>query len=171
MSKIEKLNRIVEQNSLHLDKIQLYPWQQTVVDKINEHDSLRESEQYQGMPDYTINKALGVSIALPKGSGHTLLSNYIAAKIPSIVVYGNMNHYKEICKYPLHPDSETISCYEIFYALYKPDVMSPSKEFLELRQRFNNKKVIVIDNAQSTHNEIKEFLFGVAHGPLVCLGH
>ena len=150
----------------------LRPWQKDVFDQIDLYDDRRDSEMYQGMADFAVNKALSVTIAMPKGSGHTFLANYIANALPTLLVYHTMDHYKAITeRFALHSNTETISLYEIFYALYKPGTHQPSLETTQIRKKFEGKKVVVIDNALSVPDDLKNFIYDSARGPVILLGH
>jgi hypothetical protein len=154
------------------DASSLSIWQKQVIITIDGHEELRDSDQYQGVAEFNINRSLGVSIAMPRGSGHTYLSNFIASKYPSVLVYDTMKHFQQLTsRFPLHTNTDTISKYEIFYGLNKPDVRQPSPEFMAMRERFLNKKVIVVDNALSVSDDIKNFIYSVSNGIVVLLGH
>jgi hypothetical protein len=157
---------------LDVDTVTLKPWQQDVFDMIDRHEECRESDQYQGIADYSVNKALGAIVALPKQSGHTFLANYIANKYPTLLVYDTMAHYQSLtARFSLNEATDTISKFEIFYALTSPSVHQPSPEFMQLRERFKNKKVVVIDNGLSVSDDIKSFIYSIAQGIVIVLGH
>jgi hypothetical protein len=150
----------------------LYGWQSDVVEKIVEHEERRESEQFQGLAEFHVNRQLSTTIIMPSGSGHTYLANYIASKFPSIVVYGDVKHLNEITeRFVLHPQSETVSMYEMFYALFKPDVQQPAPELVELNQKFCTKKVVVVDNFLRVPAHVRDYIMGTVRGPIVFLGH
>lgn len=155
-----------------LQDVKLHGWQQNIVDAIEKHEEARESEQYQGLADYSINRSLGVVVAYPRGSGHTYLCNYLAAKYPSVLIYRNMEDFKTLSsRFQLHAGTDTMSMYEIYYALHKPDLRQPSPEYLALRKRFDNKKLIILDAAMSAPEDVKNFLYQVAQGIVLFLGH
>jgi hypothetical protein len=76
--------------------MKLTGWQKDIITEIDGHYALRESQEYQGCPDYLINKATSVTVSFPKKSGHTLFANFLANKYKALVVYGNLNHYLEL---------------------------------------------------------------------------
>jgi hypothetical protein len=155
-----------------LSEVKLHPWQKSVIDAIEGHEDLRESEQYQGVSDYAINSNLGIVLSMPKGSGHTFLCNYIAAKYPTMLVYSKMKHYVELAqRFSLHQDTDTISLFEIYYALHKPGLQVPSVEYMDIKRRFEGKRVCVVDNGLSLSDELKTFLYNVSQGIVILLGH
>lgn len=155
-----------------VENVKLHGWQADIITAIDNHQSVRESDQYQGIADYKINRSLGINVAMPKGAGHTFLANYIASKYPTMLVYGNMQHYNNVIgRFALHGQTETVSKYEIFYAIRKSDIQMPSAESMQLRDRFQSKQVIVVDNALSVTDEIKDYIYGVSAGCVVMLGH
>lgn len=150
----------------------LYGWQQNVIDCIEKHTEQRESEQYQGLSDYSVNRSLGLTVAYPRKSGHTYLVNYIASLYPCVLVYNKMSDYMDLIKnFPLHNNTDTLSTFEIYYALHKPDLRTPSPDYLDLRARFQNKKVVICDQGLSVPVEVRDFLFDVSQGIVIFLGH
>lgn len=157
---------------MRIDDVDLEGWQEDVIKTIETHDAERENEQWQGVPDYVVNKGTGVTIAFPKGYGHTFLANYIASKYPTLLVYTSMDHYRELSKsFPFHQDTQTVSMHEIFYAVYKPSKAQPTPEFFAIRKKFEGKKVIVVDNALSVSDEIKDLIYNNSPCIVVMLGH
>ena len=71
----------------------LRPWQKVVVDFIDKHEEFVETEDLQSLSDYDINHASCVTMSLPKYSGHTTMTAYIAANYPTVVIYKNMKHW------------------------------------------------------------------------------
>lgn len=150
----------------------LLPWQQSVVQQIEKHPEIRDSEAYQGVPEFKINRDLGITVSLPRGSGHSYLANYLAARYPSMLLYHKMDDYKQVTQYfDLHPASETVSVYEIFWALYKPSSHQPSPELADIGKRLKAAHVIVIDNSLSVSEDVKNFVYDTASGIIVMLGH
>jgi len=159
-------------NKITVNKNTLKGWQQDIFSLIAEYDERKEEEAYQGLADYTINKSLGVTVAMPKGSGHTFLANYIASLHPTLLIYGKMDHYRKITDlFPLHQDTESLSLYEIFFALYKPGTHQPSPELVEIRKKFENKNAVVLDNSLSIPDDIKNFIYDSSRGMVIMLGH
>lgn len=155
-----------------IEEVKLSGWQQNIVDAIETHDESRDSEQYQGLSDYSVNRSLGVVVAYPRQSGHTFLANYIAAKYPSVLIYRKMEDFKHMtARFQLHAGTDTLSMFEIYYALHKPDLMQPTPEFMELSKRFDGKRVIILDNGMSAPEDVKNFLYQVAQGIVIILGH
>lgn len=152
--------------------VTLQGWQKNIIDAIENHEDARESEQYQGLADYSVNRSLGIVAAYPRGSGHTFLANYIASVYPTALIYNKMGDYIDVTKtFPLHPDTDTISTFEIYYALHKPDLRLPNPDYLDLRNRFQQKRVVVVDKGLAVHDDIKHFLYDVAQGIVIILGH
>jgi hypothetical protein len=155
-----------------IETVALHGWQQNIIDCIEKHDELRDSEQYQGLSDYSVNRSLGIVAAFPRGSGHTFLANYIASVYPSVLLYNKMGDYIDVTKtFPLHNNTDTISTFEIYYALHKPDLRTPSPEYLDIRARFQQKKVVVVDKGLSLPDDVKHFLYDAAQGIVIFLGH
>ena len=139
---------------------------------VDEHDETREEESYQGVPDWSINRDLSITAIFPRRAGHTYLASYLASTRPTTLVYRDVPHLKELTdKFPLHPESETISMYEIFFALYKPDIQTPSQEMIEMNKRFQCPRLVVVDNYLRIPHQIRDYIFGLAQGPIVLLGH
>jgi len=162
----------MSQKKISPSNVTLLGWQQEVIDAIEKHESIRESEPYQGLPEYTVNKHLSVYVRFPRGSGHTFLANFIAHKYPCVVVYGKMSHYRQLTDFfPLHAATETVSQYEIFYAIFKPSNIQPSPDFMEVRQKFVGKKVVIVDNASSLSQDLQDFIYNNSEGIVVFLGH
>jgi hypothetical protein len=152
--------------------VELRDWQKSVIAAIDSQDEFRDSEQYQGLSEYAVNKSLGVTAVFPRYSGHTYLANYIAHKYPTLLIYTNMDHFRKLTQlFPLHEGTETVSVYEMFYAVYKPTKHQPSPEFLELKKKFSGKKVVVVDNAQSLLVDMQDLLYNNAQCCVVMLGH
>lgn len=151
--------------------VTLKGWQQDIIDEIESHDEKRDSQVCQGMADLSLNRSLSVNVAMPRGSGHTFLANYIASVYPSALVYGKMNHYKEVtAKFPLNSNTETFSIYEIFYGMYKQD-HQPAADLMEIRKKFEDKRVVVVDRAMGVSDDIKNFIYDSARCIVVMLGH
>lgn len=149
--------------------LSLKGWQQDILNEIEAHEEKRESDQYQGLGDYTISRILGVTVAMPRGSGHTTFANLIASRYPTLLVYGRMDHYKRITgTYPLHEQSNTISIYEIFHGMYKSN--GPNVELQTVRDSIAKTKVVVVDNAMSVSEDIRNFIYDSACGLVVMLG-
>lgn len=155
-----------------MNKIKLKPWQAEVISIIDDHARERESEAYQGMSDYDINRNLGISIALPRKSGHTFLANYIASKYACVLVHGDMKNFNTVtATFPLHAGTDCLSMFEIFYAMNKPSLHQPTQDLVDLNSRFDGKKVVVADNGIRIPDEIRNYLYSVSQGIVVLLGH
>lgn len=145
-------------------------WQNDIIELIEQYEETRDSDQFQGLSDFQLNRQLSATVALPRGSGHTTFANYIASKYPSLLVYGKMDHYKRITgTFALHQDSDTVSIYEIFHAMYKQNG-HPTSDLVELRNKIKSKQVVVIDNALSVSQDMKDFIFDSAGGIIIMLG-
>jgi hypothetical protein len=86
-----------------------------------------------------------------------------------------MQHYKEVVQetapvFKNDKTSETISMFEIYYALTKPDTRQPSEELEALTRKVNEKKVIVVDRANRVPQVIKDYLYNTASGIVIMLG-
>lgn len=150
-------------------EVKLRGWQQDIIDEIESHENKRDSEQYQGLPEYVVNKELSISVAFPRKSGHSFLASYIASRYKSALVYGKTDHYKTLLNtFQLNSESSVISHYEIYYTMMKND--NGSTELIKISEMLKSKSVIVIDNAQSVGHEVKDFILASAIGPVVMLG-
>ena len=140
-------------------------WQEDVINEVEQHEEKRNSEQYQGVAEYVTNKSLSVTVAMPKGAGHTFLANYIAGRYPTLLIYGRSDHYKTVTsRFVLHVNTQIISFFEIYYSMYKDSTHHPTPEIVEVRKLFEGKKVFVVDNAQSVGNDVKDFIFNSSQG-------
>ena len=154
------------------EKLELQPWQTVFRDLIDSHEDLVAGEEYQSLSDYDINRLTCISMCLPKGSGHTTMTAYIAANYPAAVLYVNMEHWKEICsKSQIRMDVEPVSIYELHYAmLMGNDPRSSLSLIEELKKKIQEKKVIVIDRASELLPGLKDWILTVARGVVVFLG-
>jgi hypothetical protein len=149
--------------------VSLTGWQKDVVAIIDSHATLRESQEYQAMPDYVINKELSLSVAFPRQSGHTTFANYLASKYASIVVYRDIKHYLALSQpLQLHQNTDMLSMFEISYVL--TESVQPSLNVEDLKQRFHGKKVVVVDGGESLPARVRSFLLEVATCQVVFLG-
>ncbi len=145
-------------------------WQKDILDEIDRHEDRRGSDQFQGLAPFALNKQLGVTVSFGRGAGHTTFANLIANKFPTLLIYGKMDHYKRVtASYALHDGTETISIYEIFHAMFS-NHQNPNGDLLGIRNRFEDKMVIVVDNAQSVSDDIKNFIYDSANTFVVMLG-
>jgi hypothetical protein len=62
----------------------------------------------------------------------------------------------------LNPGTDMMSVFEIFYTLHKPEQVSPSQDFMDLKSRFSGKQVVIVDNAERVTQEVKNFLMDVS---------
>lgn len=112
-----------------------------------------------------------IHVSLGNGMGHSFLANYIASKIPATLICGSTSHQKQLTsKFLLHDESEIISRFEIFYALNKPDINNPTPELIELKKRFENKKLIILDESSKISQDIKDFLCNIDDCLVLFLG-
>jgi hypothetical protein len=156
---------------MQLEDVQLAGWQDDVFRAVLEHEDERSAEQYQGAPEWNVNKELAITVAMPSKQGHTFLANFIAAKQDAILVYRDIKHLKAVTgNFALAPGSQTVSMYEIFYALFKPDVQQPSPELAEMTKRIRTAKPVIVDEAGRVPQQVKDFILANAQGPIVFLG-
>lgn len=152
----------------NINSVKLHDWQKAVITEIDLHEKHRDMDQYQDIHEYVVNKELSISIAFPKNSGHTFLSNYVAAKYPSLLVYGKTPHYKSlIANFDLNEKTQVISHYEMYYVLQDGQ---PSMEHNDIKKMFEDKKVVIVDNAQSVHHIVKDFILASSRGIVLFLG-
>jgi pantothenate kinase len=172
------------------------PWQQVIVDQVNQHEDLAGSERFQSMSDYERSRATRIQIALPVGSGHSTLSAYLAHCFESVVVYFDIDHYRELSMFyqdisnselPWQPQAEglgqTINFVSVFQIYH--DIMSATRVTGVTADNLNRTKskfaptstgrnrVVIIDRANKvaeTHPEIIDWIFQISNGPVVMLG-
>ena len=155
-----------------LKGVQLTGWQADVVDAVERHEEIRDGERFQGIPDYQANRQLAIQVVFPKGSGHTYLANYLASEFKAILVYGNAEHLNDLTeRFALNPETQTISTFEMFYALFKPDINQPCPELIELNNKFKTRTLIVVDNYLRVPQHVRDYILNTAQGPIVFLGH
>ncbi len=154
-----------------MTKEQLNDWQKAVVNTVENHFDDRDVEENLGLSDFEINRKLSVNVALPdKNNDNLNLVNFLANNYPCLVVYKNMEDYRNIIgSFDLPNDSKTISWYEIYYIMHTPDPNRPSPEYLDLIQKFEGRHVVVYKGL-SLNNDIKNFLLAEAKGAVVLLG-
>jgi hypothetical protein len=54
--------------------------------------------------------------------------------------------------------------------LNKPDINNPTPELVELKKRFENKKLIILDESSKISQDIKDFLCNIDDCLVVLLG-
>ena len=162
------------------EKFELRPWQQVVLDFIEEHDELVNSEDLLSLSDYSRNDLTKIRIQLPRGAGQTTLAAYIADHYESAVLYRDMKHCEDIKrKYFLWRQydgdtarkdfgAEFLSVYELNYVATYPNVPMSNRE--ELRNAIKGKKVVVVDNASFILPGVEDFLLSNATGVVIFLG-
>lgn len=167
----------------------LRPWQQVVVDHVEEHENYVDTEQMQTLSEYERAKASRIQAAFPRGSGHTTLAAYLAAKYPSALIYTDTEHYKELSvtaaclskDLSLKLNFDNCNAMSAFHVYH--DLMVTSKSSWETRglgrlklkfgQKVDEPRVSIVDNAtliSETHPEIVDWVFQVSTGPVVLLG-
>ena len=170
-----------------------FPWQQVVVNEINENEDKIGSESMQSLPIYERNKRSRIHVSFPRGSGHTALASYLSYCYPSTVIFFDLNHYRELEFYykditgqTFPPDSNDktskikfISVYEIYHDMTTSNRGSVSLSGLDKdKSKFSctssgDKRVVIIDHVTTLleiHPEIVDWVFQVADGPIVMLG-
>jgi hypothetical protein len=162
-------------------EFKLKDWQKVIIDCVNGHETLVGSQNFQSLSDYDINRQTSLRIKLPKGIGHTTLTAYIANKYPSLVVYLDAKHLKEIedigslWNVKHNKDTETISIYELLYFQNQnASVRTIYRNNLEdIKKKFNNKQVVVVD-ATSTMpiylEGLEDIIWPLAKGIVILLG-
>lgn len=170
-----------------MDNFKLHSWQQVVIDHIESFDDLSGSEELISLSDYDRNRVMSLMISMPDKSGHTTLASFIAFKFPSVIIYTDVNHYKEIevaaraftdGKVLFDPQTSWISIYEIFHDMitvnkskYQSDALIRLKERFGIDNNFG--KVVAIDKGADIavrHPEIVDWVYQVSAGPVVLLG-
>jgi len=151
---------------------QLQAWQIVVQDFINGHDEFVGGEEFQSLSDYDINKHSCITIALPKGSGHTTMAAVIASTYPTAVIYSDLEHLEEIRRAAdICSESCAISVYELYYAIMtRNDPQQPTNNIEKLSQKLKDKKVVVVDQASLLLPGIRDWLLYASKGIVVFLG-
>lgn len=150
---------------------ELNDWQKVVVSLVNTHFEERDIEENLGLNDFELNKKLSISLSLPDKKQETLkLVNYLANNFPCLIVYKNMDDYRNIIgSFDLPNSSQTVSWYEIYYVMHNPDPNRPSLEYLELIKKFEGRHVVVYKGL-SLNSDIKNFILAESKGAVVLLG-
>lgn len=129
----------------------LNSWQKSIIDLIEKHEDFVNTEEMLNLSDFDRNRASRIHVSLPKGEGHTFLAAYIACVYPTMFIYKDMVHWKEVCKNGkitednLNPRTSLVSAYEISHDIFAS--YDKSNHLNELKKRLVDKKVVLIDNA------------------------
>jgi hypothetical protein len=165
-----------------MDKnLKLREWQKVIVDCINSHEEFISEQSFQSLSDYEINKLSEIKGKFPRDYGHTTLAAYITANYPSLFIYANNEHLTEIQTIQsafgltMHKDTEVLSIFELLYTLSHTASVR-AKYYVNLdsiKNKFNNKKVVVIDKATLMPGgieEIENIILTISKGCVVFLG-
>lgn len=156
--------------------IRLKDWQKVVLDLIEEHEDLVNSEEYVSLSDYSKNDLTKIKISLPRGSGHTFLVSYLAVKKSAVIIYRDLEHYHIIRKYIddiVSKEKETydvnktvfLSVFELYHMLAEKDESNINR----IKNKMQDKEVIVIDGASKLLPGIEEFSLHVSRGKVLLL--
>jgi hypothetical protein len=171
--------------------IKLRDWQKVVLDEIDKHDEIVDSELYSSMSDLEINNRTSIKVKFPKGAGHTFLTAYLASqKYNTLFIYSDTDHLKEIQHYKEDIRSsrskeemssaikevvnDGLSLYEIYYAVNHANMVNPTEKpivtLASVKAKISGKDIIVIDKTSSLPTIVESFIFNVATGTIVLLG-
>lgn len=148
----------------------LKDWQKIVIDYIESHDDFAHTESMMGCSDYERNMLSRIRVGLPSGEGHTFLSAKIACSYPTLFIYKDMQHWREICQNgqihedDLHPKTSLVSSFEISHDIFAS--YDKSNRLEELKNKFIDKKVILIDDATEiteSFPRVVEWIFSVVN--------
>ena len=164
-----------------MSKFQLNDWQKIIVNNINSYEDFVGEQDMVAINSYEQNRMSKIQVCLRRASGHTALTGYIAKTYPSLVIYWDLNHYKEIEHVTDFEDdvdnwdngTEFLSIYELRHDIILSNKSDVIKEGLEkVKLKFKDKKVIVLDRASQVLGrwpEIVEFIYSVSEGSAIVL--
>ena len=163
----------------------LYPWQKLILDEVERYEEFVESLSIQTLNDFEQNRASLIQANLRKGAGHTFLTSYLAKACASAVLYFDVDHYKEMeilgdtrgkeAESSFHEDTVFVSIFELRHDIMLSNKADWVNENLNrLRDKFKNKKIIVIDRATEVREkfpELVDFICNIAqNSAFVLLG-
>jgi hypothetical protein len=85
-----------------------------------------------------------------------------------VVVYTDIAHYHEFDG-EKHARTETISAYEIHFAMTNTEIRQPSEHLQDITRRIGEKKVVVVDCANRIPKSVKDYLYNIATGIVIML--
>lgn len=159
----------------------LRPWQQIVIDQIDNYPLLADTESMQSMSDYERSRLSMIQVSLRLGSGHTFLTAHIAKTYPSTVIFFDWEHSREIeilgdirdSDAQFHPGTILVSAFEIRHDIMLSNKAEWSNVHLDkLKLKFQNKQVVVIDRATEALQrfpEVIDFAYQVTQNSAIIL--
>jgi hypothetical protein len=169
----------------------LHSWQNDVIKEIDSYEVYVGTEAMQTVDDYTQNRNSMIQVSMRKGAGHTFLTAWLAKMYEAAVVYIDHDHLRELDLYNrvewttvqgvsaevggFHEGSKFVSVFEL-----RHDILLASKSehiagcLERLKEKFQNKGVIVIDRASvimERYREVVDFICQFSQNtPIVLLG-
>ena len=162
-----------------MENIKLKTWQKEIIDTIENYEDFIGQENMQGLSEYEKNEASSVYVRFPKGSGHSFLTSYISCNYPSVIIYEDIENWKNILKCGkveetnIHPETSLVSIYEISHEILSTFRKDGGFYLDRVKSKMIDKKVVVIDNATSMMRrfpQVVDFLFNFCKGQIVLLG-
>ena len=171
---------------MSVDEYKLRPWQQVVVDQINKHEELADSERMQILSEVERNKLTSIQVSFPVNSGHSSLASWIATNMQHVaLIYFDTSDYvfaeREAEDYGWLPDGKKlddsvvcVSVFQIYHDLSTAGRSVASAIAIDkTKDKINGCNIVVVDGATrlfEMHPEVIEWLYLVCNGVLVFLG-
>jgi hypothetical protein len=166
----------IQNTSEDRKQFELKPWQQVVVKAVESHEELISGQEWQSLSQFDINRMSSVSIAMPRGEGHTTLTAYLHCFYDAVVVYFDMTHWKEIQRaagkfgFVDNPKTTAISVYELHYAMANSHDLTTMGVWKGIKERVEGKQILVVDRASEMISGMKDNLLNLTSGMAVFLG-
>ncbi len=170
-----------------MSEFHLYAWQESVLEAVERHEEISGRESMQLLDNYQRNKEISISVKFPKGSGHTTFASYLAFTFPSVLVYSDQDHLKELelslrdfnCSDDQRPKFQShVNCISFFQIHHHLITNNPRRGNVQDMYNLSNKfqdqtRIVVVDMAlriQECHPEIIDWLFQISTGSVILLG-
>lgn len=168
-----------------MSNFKLRNWQKAVVEFVDAHDEMYNSESMTSVSQYARNRDCSIRVCFPRQSGHTTLAAYLATVNSAVLVYSDLNHYKTLRHFArdVEGDSglfdETVDCLSVFHIYHdilvqsRSNVQSEALNNLKMKFSLRDNRMVVIDEATNifeAHPEILDWIYNIANGPIVILG-
>jgi len=163
------------------EDFKLRDWQKIIINCINGHDDFVGSESFQSLSDYAINEASEVKVKFPKGYGNSTLTAYVCSNYPSLFIYLNSEHLKEIEQiqsewgWTMNKNTTVLSVFELLYTMnHNASVRSQYYVTMDqMKSKFADKKVVIVDSVSKMPGgveAIENVILTLAKGSTIFLG-
>lgn len=158
-----------------MTKQDLYMWQKIIIGFIENYNDYMDNDEILTLNSYDANKTASIRIQLPRRSGHTYLTSYIAKHYSTAIIYTDLGHWNEIQSFSedeFHENTQPVSIYEISHKL---NMSLQNKGFSLEREKniLSSKQVIIIDRASEVldkFSQVEHYLYTVCQGQIIFLG-